>query len=184
MRFDEYISRIEDLEFVKKYIKGTNKVFGVEFNDLTKLPYETLINDVPKLLNSGQYDEAIHLIINTTKKSINFKRVKRLKNRTKLEFIIWIQREYEKIAELEKRYLYKPPKPEMVQAGINKLNILDDVPLIHSLAKGDPLKHKAIRKMPYDELFAIRLNDKIVADISESYDEIQRRKMEAKRKKR
>ena len=73
---------------------------------------------------------------------------------------------------MEEQYLFSPPDSKLLQAGIKELDVLEDYNLIDTLANGDILKWKKIRKMPYSEVFNKQLKNTIEGRINKRLVEI------------
>ena len=160
MRFNLFVSKIEDIKVIQKFSERTNTLCGQTFEDLTFLPYQVLKHTIPALINDSKFEKAYHLILNYKKKT-NFIRVKWQSNYVKLKFLFWIQDQYIRIGELEEEYLSGTPDIKLINAGIRELDILGDVNMIDVLCKGDPLKWKAMRQLPYSMLFEKQLRNTI-----------------------
>lgn len=190
--FNKYILKIQDdYDFIKKFAKRRNGICGVQMDDLTDLPYQTLKHDIPDLFKKGEFEKAMHLILKHYGKNVTFGgvvlfryvrnrilmiRVKKAKNNHKLCFLLWIKEQYERINKTEEKFLYSPPDAKLLQAGIRELDILEDYNLIDTLAQGDILKWKKIRKMPYSEVFNKQLKNTIEGRINKRLVEINKTK--------
>lgn len=164
--FNIYIQRIqENYDFIKKFAKRRNALCGIEVDDLTELPYQTLKHDIPDLFKEGKFEEAMQRVL-SIKKPISLKKVKRAANNKKLCFLLWIKEQYEKIGSMEQKYLFSQPDPKLLQAGIRELDVLEDINLIDNLAQGDLLKWDKIRKMPYSYIFNKQLKNTIEGRIN------------------
>ena len=175
--FKKYLSRIQDdYEFIKKFAKRRNGICGVKMDDITELPYQTLKHDIPDHFKNGEFEKAMYLILKHYGKNVTFGKIRKARNSHKLCFLLWIKEQYEKIGKMEEQYLYSPPDSKLLQAGIRELDILEDYNLIDTLAQGDILKWKKIRKMPYSEVFNKQLKNTIEARINKRLVEINKQK--------
>lgn len=175
--FNKYVLKIQDdYDFIKKFAKRRNGICGVQMDDLTDLPYQTLKHEIPDLFKKGEFEKAMHLILKHYGKNVTFGKVKRTKNTHKLCFLLWIKEQYERINKTEEKFLYSPPDAKLLQAGIRELDILEDYNLIDTLAQGDILKWKKIRKMPYSEVFNKQLKNTIEGRINKRLVEINKQK--------
>ncbi len=175
--FNKYVLSIQkDYEFIKKFANRKNGLCGVRMDDITELPYQTLKHDIPDHFKKGEFEKAMHLILNHYGKNVTFGKVRKSKNNHKLCFLLWIKEQYEKIGKMEEQHLYSPPDAKLLQAGIRELDILEDYNLIDTLAQGDILKWKKIRKMPYSEVFNKQLKNTIEGRINKRLVEINKQK--------
>jgi len=175
--FNKYVIQIQDdYDFIKKFAKRRNGICGVAMDDITELPYQTLKHDIPDLFKKGEFEKAMYLILKHYGKNVTFGKVKRTKDTQKLCFLLWIKEQYEKINKMEEQFLYSPPDAKLLQAGIRELDILEDYNLIDTLAHGDILKWKKIRKMPYSEVFNKQLKNTIEGRINKRLVEINKQK--------
>jgi hypothetical protein len=166
LTFEEFLIKLGNSPMVLKLAKRENKILGIEFTDITYLPYVVLKHEIPELTENKKYEEVIYEIVKYRKKDAKFNDVKKLDNYTKLRFFLWVQDQYKKINELEKRYLTTPPDPKMQAAGIQELDILGDTNLIDALANGDVLKWKEVSELPYSTIFDKQLKMTIEAKIA------------------
>lgn len=121
--------------------------------DLTDLPYGVLKEAVPAHFKALEFDEAIHLILSSRNKRMTLKRIKRADNQKKFLFLLWTKDQMGKIAEMENTYLFNPPDPKLLAAGIRNLDVLGTVNTVDLLAGGDILKWEKVRGLPYSEVF-------------------------------
>lgn len=171
MTLNEWIVKAETskLEFIKKYDRGWSPI-----SDITHLPFIQIKKEIPDLMSDGKFDEAISIILSEP--------IKNTLNRDELErfrILIWIEKEYEKINKLEKRYLERQPDFEMLAAGIRSLDVLGVFNVTSMIAKEyTAYKLEEIEQMPYSRVFEIQLKSVIDGDIQKKL--IEHRKNKAK----
>lgn len=153
--------------FVKKYGKRTNTLFGVELEPLIYFPYGFVKIDLPSLLNENNIDEIINLICNI--KNIS---VKKITDKEKISLTLWLIDELEAISDLEQNYLSSQPEPELIASGIDELNIFGELNVIDSLAGGDILKWERVKQLPYHSVFDKLRKDNIERKINKNYNKI------------
>lgn len=172
--FAAYLQGISpaDYKFIKKYSKRTGTLCGVTLEDITDLPWDVLKHEVPKLFETNQLENAIHLVLKHYKKNITFTKVRKAPNSKKLLFLLWLRDQYETINQVEKKYLYNPPEAKQLQAGIQQLDVLGDINGIDNLAQGDILKWELIRRMKYSDIFNKMLKNTIEVRINKRLIEI------------
>lgn len=191
-RFNKYVLKVQDdYDFIKKFAKRRNGLCGIELDDITELPYQTLKHKIPDSFKEGRFERAMYLILKHYAKNVTFGkvsffrhirnrilmiRVKKARNTHKLCFLLWIKEQYEKIGKMEEQYLFSPPDSKLLQAGIKELDVLEDYNLIDTLAHGDILKWNKIRKMPYSEIFNKQLKNTIEGRINKRLVEINKLK--------
>lgn len=166
MRFNRFVSSIQDIEMVQKYSERRNYLLGVHLSSLIHLPYVDLKRVLPDLIATGQLEKAILLVLRSKGRKVSGLRLRFTSNYKKLKFLFWIQDQYQVISELETRWLNSPPDSKMVAAGIQELDILGDKNIIDALAKGDVLKWAEVEKLSYERVFDKQLKTVIEARIS------------------
>jgi len=157
MTLNEWIVKAETskLDFIKKYDKGWSPI-----DDITYLPFITIKKEIPDLMSDGKFDEAISIVLSEP--------IKETLNRTEIErfrILIWIEKQYEKINAIEKRYLERPPDFKMLAAGIKNLDVLGVVNVVDMLANGDITKWSQIEQLPYSKCFEKQLKTVLESDI-------------------
>ena len=78
----------------------------------------------------------------------------------------------ERIQEIERTFLSGDPEPELVGAGVHKLNEFGAFATVHSLAGGDILKHKDIEALPYFQVYQTLKLNKVNNEIDKAYNKI------------
>lgn len=156
----------EDYTFLDKFAKRTGELAGVTFEDLTEIPFGVLKEELPAMFEAGDLEGAIHLLVATKKKKLTLGRVKRLRNKDKFLFLLWVKDQLKKLGQLEAQYLSAPPDPKLMAAGISELDALGAINTIDVLAQGDILKWNQIRALPYGQVFEKLLKITIEARIN------------------
>ena len=175
MTFNQYLLRLPNPEFIKKYGKRTNGLAGRRLDDLTEFPYQYIKHDLPALLDKQQFDKAFKQLLKIPSWRYRF-----VRNKHKLQFLLWINDQYKLLSQLEQQYLSTTPKADWIAAGIRKLDSMGDFPLIHAIAQNNPLQHNAIRQLPYSTIFDIQYYNRLTQEINDAYTEIQRQKSKKK----
>ena len=153
--------------FVKKYGKRTNTLFGVELEPLIYFSYGFVKIDLPSLLNENNIDEIIKIICDI--KDIS---VKKITDKEKISLTLWLIDELEAIGSLEQNYLSSQPEPELIASGIDELNVFGELNIIDSLAGGDILKWEQVKQLPYHSIFDKLRKDNIERKINKNYNKI------------
>lgn len=143
----ENISKNE-FEFIVKFGKRSNSLFGVELPSIIYFPYRFTKIDLPELMQEGNIEEIINIICK--EKEIE---IKEITQRETISFVLWLKDEIEAIHQLESRYLQSQPDPDMIAAGVNDLNEFGELNVIDSLAGGDILKWDEVGRIPYYKVF-------------------------------
>ena len=157
MTLNDWIIQAETskLEFIKKYDKGWSPI-----DDITHLPFIQIKKNIPELMGDGKFDEAISIILSEP--------VKQTLKRDEMErfrILIWIEKQYVKINQMEKMYLERPPDFKLLGAGIKNLDVLGVINVVDMLANGDVTKWKEIEQLPYSTCFEKQLKTVIEGDI-------------------
>lgn len=164
MTLNEWIVKAEQskLEFIKKYDKGYSPI-----DDITHLSLIDIKKNIPELMQEGKFDEAISLTLSeAVKETLKRDELQRFR------ILIWIEKQYEKINVIEKRYLERPPEHKMLAAGIKSLDQLGIINTIDLLAGGDVTKWNDIEQLPYSKCFEKQLKLVIENDINKKLVEI------------
>lgn len=184
MRFDRFIQEaLPSIKFIRKHSKREKVLFGEDFSDITYMSFRLIKEILPELIKQGKIELAIFEIVRSKKPNVKQWQIKRLDNYRKLKFFLHIQDQYDNIAKLETKYLYSPPDADLVNAGINKLNVLGDDNLIDNLAQGKIWLWETIKDMPYEKIFTKQLKNTIEREISNNLKKIQENKRKNKRLK-
>ena len=154
-------------QFVKKYGKRTNTLFGIELEPLIYFSYGFVKIDLPSLLNENNIDEIIKIICDI--KNIS---VKKISDKEKISLTLWLIDELEAIGSLEQNYLSSQPEPELIASGIDELNVFGELNIIDSLAGGDILKWEQVKQLPYHSIFDKLRKDNIERKINKNYNKI------------
>lgn len=173
MTLSEWILQVDNskLELIKKYDKGIEIV-----QDITSLSFIDIKRNIPELISDGKFDEAISIISgNSISNTLKIEPLKRFR------MLIWIEKQYEKINQIEKRYLERPPDFKMLSAGIKQLDVLGITNVIDMLAGGDVTKWDDIEQLPYSKCFDKQLKLIIENDINKKL--VEQNKNERKNKR-
>ena len=159
-----YVQKILDWDILEKHGKRLNKLCGIEVPDLFSLPYKTLKKDIPKLLVSQDLNKVLYIVLNHVKKC-NFVRIVLTKKKKRIYFLLWILEQYDKINQMEKVQLKTTINPKWINAGIRKLEVLEDFNLIDTITKDYNYTHKDAELLPYAVIYSIQLKNKIIGDV-------------------
>src|SRR5690606_31833169 len=103
--------------------------------------------------------------------TVPLSKVRKADNFKKLEFYLWILDQYKVIIDLEKTQLHSTIDPKLINAGIRKLEVLNDFLLIDAIAKDYCYTHEEAKMLPYETVFEIQLKNKIENDIQKKLNE-------------
>jgi hypothetical protein len=154
-----------DFNFILEFGKRINKLDDIEINSLIHLPYKFIKKDLPLLFQNNEFQIIAEKIIGKPIVKDNDKII---------NFALWVSDELKKINENEK-VLSSDPEPEMIAAGINKLDVFDIYGVARSLTN-DVLKVNEILELPYSDVFMALYYNKTTNDIQKAYQEIIRKK--------
>lgn len=167
-KFVYFLDQVPDWDIIREHSKRSNSLCGVEIDNLFDLPYWTVKNTIPNLIEEGNFDRAFCLVL----KTVPEKKIEKADNFKKLEFYLWILDQYKTIAELEKTQLHSSIDPKLINAGVRKLEVLNDFPLIDAIAKDYNYTHEEAKMLPYETVFEIQLKNKIENDIQKKLTEL------------
>lgn len=168
----------EKFELIMKYGKASNQLGKYVSKDFVELPYGIVRKDLPTLQKKDLLYDSIMLILSCQYDKVNLRGVSA---NDMMSFLLWIKRQQERIYKIEEHYLSSDPEPEMISAGVHKLNELGVLSTIHNLAGKDPLKHAAIEALPYYKIYEILKLEKIERDINKAYQVIMENKAKTKK---
>jgi len=167
IQFSEFLRRIPAYDVVEKYAERTNVLCGVQVDDLFSLPYWHVKKTIPDLIELGKYEEAFSLIV----PELELKEIQKADNYSKASFYFWVLDQYKLIIELEKNNLKSSIDPKLINAGIKKMEVLGDFPLIDSIARDYNYTHDEAKMLPYETVFQIQLKNKIENDVNKKLEE-------------
>ncbi|CAA7195436.1 hypothetical protein [Chryseobacterium potabilaquae] len=156
-------------QLLLKYGKASANIGGFKSKAFIELPYGMVKKDVPALLKDDKVVEAINLIMECQYEKFE------LGNSSGNEvfgFLIWILSQYEFIKRIESRHLHSDPDPEMLAAGISRLNEFGEMSVIDNLANGKILEYDRIEALPYFKVYQKLKLDKIIREINKKYQKI------------
>jgi hypothetical protein len=154
-----------DINFILEFGTRINKLDEIQVESLIHLPYKFIKQDLPKLFQNNEFEIIAEKIIGKKIEKDNDKII---------NFALWVSDELKKINENEK-VLSSDPEPEMIAAGINKLDVFDIYGVARSLTN-DVLKVNEILEMPYSDVFMALFYNKTTNDIQKAYQDIIRKK--------
>ena len=165
--FNEFLQRIPDFEIVQKHGERSNVLCGITVEDLFHLPYWHLKKTIPDLIENGKFDEAFNLIL----PELELTEIANADNFEKSYFYFWVLDQYKVIIELEQRELKSSIDPKLINAGVKKMDVLGEFPLIDSIAKDYAYTHEEAKMLPYETVFEIQLKNKIENDVNKKLEE-------------
>lgn len=160
---------IEDFKKMMKYGKPSDTIGNYKSKPFIKLPYGVVKVEVPSLLNANKPEEVIKTVLSCQFDQVNLSNVT---GNNCIQFILWIKEQLQFISIKEEQNLYSPPKPELLAAGIQRLDELGSYVTIDSLADRKLLDHDRISNLPYYQVYKKLKLDKIQREIEEAYIEI------------
>ena len=167
-----------DLKLMLKFGNPSNIIGNYQSKPFIELPYGIIKKDLPAYQKNDLVLESVELVMQC--QFPEFK-VKKASGNEIVSFLLWIKSQQEFIYEIEKQNLQSEPEPEMLAAGLHKLNDFGDMVTIDSLAKGSILEYDKIEALPYFKVYEKLKLDKVHRDIEKNYSKIMEEK--SKRKK-
>lgn len=157
------------IDYVIKYGKATDTIKGRVCKSLLYLPYGMVRITIPAMQQDERHDAVIETLMRHQYEDFTLDGVG---TNEKLQFYLFVKKEMERIQELERNFLSADPEPELVGAGVHKLNEFGAFATVHSLAKGDILKHSAIEALPYYQVYQTLKLNKVNNEIDKAYNRI------------
>ena len=179
-KFETYSSKIDfstvsvkDFERMVKYGKSSDTIEKYKSKAFIELPFGMVKKDLPLLQKQELLQESVNLILECQFGKVDLSGVS---GNEFLQFLLWIREQQSFLSMIEKNNLSSPPEPELMAAGIDRLDEFGSYVTIDSLAKGNILEHERIEKLPYFKVYEKLKLDKIQRDIEKAYLEIMKHK--------
>lgn len=166
MRFDVFLLQF-DFQAIRSKAKKQDYLGKYKAKDLIHLPYWFVKNDIPEMLQQGNFEKILFLVLKRSKNKLTFDFVKGCDNYEKCMFLFWILDEIERINKLEQRYLMVK-KTAKDKRDYSKLNEMGYFNVIDSIAKDYAYTHKEVKKLPYSLIFDIQARNKLISEIYDS----------------
>ncbi|SHJ20622.1 hypothetical protein SAMN05443429_11237 [Cruoricaptor ignavus] len=153
-------------EKIKRFGKRSDSIGGFRSKPLIELPYGLVRVELPRI------EDANDQVVAVMKSQHPAFDIEKFSGNEITYFLLWLNDEVEKIAELEERFLSSDPEPAMLAAGVQRLNEFGAYATVDSLAGGDILKHEAIMQLPYYAVYQKLKLDKVNREIEKDYHNI------------
>lgn len=157
------------IQYVLKFGKPSDTLKGRVCKSFLYLPYGLVRITVPTLQQDERHDAVIETVMKHQYEDFTLDGVG---TNEKLQFYLFVKKELERIQEIERNFLSGDPEPELVGAGVEKLNEFGAFATVHSLAGGDILKHKEIEALPYFQVYQTLKLNKVNNEIDRAYHKI------------
>lgn len=161
---------LEETNLLIKAGKRSSIVCGHDWKSLIYFSYR-FVTEIPELLRGGKIIEIIELGLK--EKSVPFKP---LKANELVSFVLWIKDELEEIARMESENLSKPPKPEMIAAGIDRFDKYGILNVIYSLCEKYGWTMEYVWNLKYEDVFNLQMYSKDVSGFDEDYNKMMTKK--------
>ncbi|MGL5235234.1 MAG: hypothetical protein ACRC8Z_10865 [Empedobacter falsenii] len=169
---------MSDLELMFKYGKSSNKIGGFESKPFIELPYALIKRDLPALQKQDKLPEIVELIMKYQYADFD---INSIDGNDIVSFLLWIKEQQTFLATIEENNLQSDPEPEMMAAGLHRLNEFGIAPLMEKIAKDWNLTPKDIEQMPYFKIYEKMKLDKVQNEINKAYQKIMEEKAKRKR---
>jgi len=157
----------EEFRLLVKTAKRRNNLFGKSIKKLIYYPYKLVKMELPDWFYNAELDKIIQRFFKVSPQEIAREPPEKL-----LSFILWIKDELEAIYRLENQYWSSPPDMDLSNAGISELDQFGELNLIDSLAGGDILRWKKVKKLPYYIVFDKVHKNAVETKIQRNYNKI------------
>lgn len=168
---------ISELNLIVKFGKSSNSISDYQSKPFIELPYAMVKKELPALQNKEMITETVELIMKHQFPEFNIENVS---GNEIMSFLLWIKEQQEFIRMIEEQNLQTEPEPEMMAAGINRLNEFGIAPLMEKIAKDWNYTPEQIEQMPYFKIYEKIKLDKVQSEINKNYQKI----IEAKAKRK
>jgi len=161
------------VELVKRFVVPSDTLAGTQCKNLWDMSFEK-VQELKELMSEGKVITCMATALTSTRK-VNEKMILKCQHTDFMYFLKWLEDQFKTLNEREEQ-LNHDPKPELLEAGINELQVFGYLNVVDSLAGGDILKWKEISTLPYKEVYTKLLKEKVTNTIQERLLEIQKRK--------
>lgn len=173
VNYNEILSSLsqEETNLLIKAGVRSSIVCGYDWGSLIYFSYRLVKDKIPTLLNEGKIVDIISLGLE--EKNVPFTG---LKPNELVSFVLWIREELEEIAKMESDNLSKPPKPEMVAAGIDRFDKYGTLNVIYSLCEKYGWTMDYVWNLTYEEVFNLQMYSKESGEFNEALNNIYKKK--------
>ena len=157
-------------------LKSKNKIGKYKIYDLEELPYADVVL-IQSHFHSAMYDDCLTAMSLSTKQPKIF-----IEKFCIVEFSHGWNYISDMISEINKKMqlLVKPPKPMLIDAGIEKLNMFGELNVLTALAKEYSTTPFEVEQWPWGFVYALQLKNKIESDINDDDEILMKAKSENK----
>ena len=107
--------------------------------------------------------------------------IKKTSGNDVIGFLLWIKEQQEFIKNIEEANLQSDPEPEMLAAGIHKLNEFGIAPMMEKIAKDWNYTPEQVEQTEYFKIYEKMKLDKVQGEINKNYQKIIEEKSKRKR---
>lgn len=168
----------KDLNLMLKFGKSSNRIGKYESKPFIELPYGLIKKDLPGLQKMELILETIELIMQNQFPEFD---IKKADGNEVISFLLWIKEQQEFIKNIEEQNLQSDPEPEMLAAGINRLNEFGIAPVVEKIAKDWNYTPEEIEEKPYFKIYEKMKLDKVQGEINKNYQKIIEQKAKGKK---
>lgn len=182
MTLNEAFARMSesDFEFLRKNGKRSSRIYEIDFKALHYSSWEFVKETAPTCLKSGDFDTFVLSAIRDRGVGIFEVDLDFVPIKEKTAFLLWCMDELESISEMERDALKSPTDSDLVAAGVDRLDKFGELNIIDAIASGDVLKWDAVKKLPYEYVFAKQYMMVESRAVSKDYEKIIREKSKRK----
>ena len=168
----------KDLNLMLKFGKSSNRIGKYESKPFIELPYGLIKKDLPAYQKQELIGESIELIMQNQFPDFE---IKKTSGNDVIGFLLWIKEQQLFIKNIEEANLQTDPEPEMLAAGIHRLNEFGIAPMMEKIAKDWNYTPEQVEKMPYFKIYEKMKLDKVQGEINKNYQKIIEEKSKRKR---
>ena len=167
----------KDFQLMLKFGKPSNVIGKYQSKPFIELPYGIIKKDLKAYQKQELISESIELLMQNQFE--DFKISKASANEV-IGFLLWIKSQQEFIKNIEEQNLHSEPEPEMLAAGIHRLNEFGIATTVEKIAKDWNMIPEEVEAKPYFKIYEKMKMDKIQGEINKAYQKI----LEAKSKRK
>ena len=168
----------KDLNLMLKFGKLSNRIGKYESKPFVHLPYGLIKKDLPAYQKQELIGESIELIMQNQFPDFE---IKKASGNDVIGFLLWIKEQQEFIKNIEEANLQSDPEPEMLAAGIHRLNEFGIAPTVEKIAKDWNYTPEQVEKTEYFKIYEKMKLDKVQGEINKNYQKIIEEKAKRKR---
>ena len=154
----------EQLQLILKHGLRSNIINGIACKPLIQFSFQIVKFDVPNLLKEQKYVDLAKLLFDGKIGILNANNL--------LNFVLWVLDEVEYINKIESINLQTTPDADLINAGINQLDMFGYLNVVDMLTDGDMTKDEEILAKPYNNVLDKMIMNHMKGKVNKNYQKI------------